>query len=123
MKAILFLVVFIVVLLGSSCHKLPPANRVFAIQPFSDMPSSQATSIYEMLKKINPRTLIRKPISLPGSAFYSTRNRYRADSIIKYLDHFAGTDTVFIGLTSKDISTTKENIKDWGIMGLGAEPG
>ena len=123
MKVRLLLLVFTIPLLVISCRKLPPANRVFVIQPFSDMPSSQAASVYEMLKNINPKTLIRKTIPLPESTFYSPRNRYRADSIIKYLDHFASTDTVVIGLTSKDISTTKGDIKDWGIMGLGSQPG
>ncbi|WP_326521356.1 matrixin family metalloprotease [Rhizosphaericola mali] len=28
-----------------------------------------------------------------------------------------------LGLTSFDISTTKNSIKDWGVMGLGFEPG
>jgi len=76
-----------------------------------------------MLKKVNPKTFIRKTVPLPESSFYFPRNRNRADSIIKYLDHFAGTDTVIIGLTSKDVSITKGNINDWGVMGLGNEPG
>lgn len=123
MKVRFLLLVFTILLPVISCRKLPPANRVFVIQPFTDIPPSQAASVYEMLKKINPNTSIRKVIPLPTSAFYSPRNRYRADSIIKYLDHFASTDTVIIGLTSKDISTTKGNTRDWGIMGLSAEPG
>src|SRR6202000_1310347 len=63
------------------------------------------------------------PIQLPQSAYYSPRNRYRADSIISYLDRFGRADTVIIGLTAKDISMNKGNIKDWGIMGLGFQPG
>jgi archaemetzincin len=62
-------------------------------------------------------------MSLPSTAFYPARNRYHADSIIKYLDRFNSADTVIIGLTNKDISTIKENMQDWGIMGLGDEPG
>jgi archaemetzincin len=32
-------------------------------------------------------------------------------------------DTTIIGLTTKDISTTKGKFKDWGIMGLANCPG
>jgi len=108
----------------SSCNpSLPPANWVFVVQPFTDLPSSQAKQIYEMLKEINPKTILRKAIALPATAFYQQRNRYRADSIINYLNRFASADTVIIGLTSKDISTTKGNTMDWGVMGLGFQPG
>ena len=123
MKARFLLIVFIILSSVISCRKLPPSNRVFVIQPFTGMPSSQITSIYEMLKKINPKTFIREAIPIPESAFYSPRNRYRADSIINYLKHCASTDTVFIGLTNKDISISKRSVKDWGVMGLGFEPG
>jgi len=123
MKVRFLLVVFTVLLTTISCRNLPPANRVFVLQPFTDIPPLQITSVYEMLKKINPKISIRKSISLPESAFYSPRNRYRANSIINYLNRFGSTDTVVIGLTSKDISITKGDIKNWGIMGLGLEPG
>jgi len=124
-STLLFLILFVVFLLSAySCHApLPPANRVFIVQSFSGFPSSKAEAVYEMLKKINPKTIIRKDIPLPAVAFYPQRNRYRADSLINYLDHFASTDTVIIGLTNMDISTTKGNINDWGVMGLGFQPG
>jgi len=57
------------------------------------------------------------------TAYYSARDRYRADSLIRYLGRSATGDTIVIGLTNKDISTTKGNIQDWGIMGLGDNPG
>jgi len=102
---------------------LPPANRIFVIQPFADIPFSQVNAICDSLKKINPKTILKTAIPLPPTAFYSPRNRYRADSIINYLNRFASTDTVIIGLTNKDISTTKGKIADWGVMGLGFQPG
>lgn len=111
------------VLLASCNPSLPPANRVFVIQPFTDKPFNQVNLVYKKLKGINPKTILRKPVPLPKSAWYSPRNRYRADSIINYLDHFGSADTVIIGLTSKDISTTKRGIADWGVMGLGFQPG
>jgi archaemetzincin len=120
----LFLIIFIVLLLSASCrNSLPPANRVFVVQPFSGFPATQSEVIYSMLKKVNPKTIIRKAIPSPTAAFYPQRNRYRADSIINYLNHFASADTVIIGLTDKDISVTKGNMNDWGVMGLGFQPG
>jgi archaemetzincin len=125
MKPSSFLFIFIILLISvSSCNpSLPPANRVFVIQPFTDLPALQAKEIYEKLKEINPKTILRKAIALPANSFYPQRNRYRADSIINYLNRFGKADTVIIGLTSKDISTTKGNTADWGVMGLGFQPG
>jgi archaemetzincin len=119
----LFLVIGLAILMGSCGLYLPPASRVFVIQPFSDMPTGQTNLIYKKMKDISPKTILRNAIPLPLSAYYSQRNRYCADSIINYLDHFGSADTVIIGLTTKDISTTKGKIIDWGVMGLGFQPG
>ena len=75
------------------------------------------------MKKINPSTVLRKNIPFPKSTFYAPRNRYRADSLIKYLNSNIGKDSVVIGLSRKDISTTKDGVNDWGVMGLGYRPG
>ncbi|HTE00041.1 MAG TPA: hypothetical protein VK668_12185 [Mucilaginibacter sp.] len=75
------------------------------------------------MKQINSKTILRKSIPLPLTSFSPPKNRYRADSIINYLNHFGSADTVIIGLTNKDISTSKEKILDWGVMGLGFQPG
>lgn len=79
--------------------------------------------VYSQIKKVNNSAILNSAIPFPRNTFYQDRNRYRADSLIKYLSRFFGSDTVVIGLTSKDISTTKGNIKDWGVMGLGYCPG
>jgi archaemetzincin len=63
---------------------------------------------------------------LPRSAWYAPRKRYRADVLI---DHLAGfiegepDTTKVLGLTEVDISTTNDEIPDWGIFGLGYAPG
>ena len=56
-------------------------------------------------------------------AYYPVRNRYRADSLIRYLSQSDSRDTILIGITNKDISTSKNQIRDWGVMGLGYRPG
>lgn len=58
---------------------------------------------------------------LPEKAYYPKRKRYRAERLLTYLDTRAapGSNCTFVlGFTSKDISTTKGKIYDWGILGL-----
>lgn len=55
--------------------------------------------------------------SLPASAFYAVRNRYRADSILIYLEkRYPGKKVV--ALTSVDISASLFGRPDWGVFGL-----
>ncbi len=63
---------------------------------------------------------------LPRSAYYAPRRRYRADRLLEHLLTFTDgqpPETRFLGLTRKDISTTKGKHHDWGIFGLGYTPG
>ena len=58
---------------------------------------------------------------LPKEAYYAPRKRYRAEKLLTYLDKKVLPDSGcsrLIGLTSVDISTTKDTHKDWGIFGL-----
>lgn len=93
------------------------------IQPFDDMPEAYLKSVHKALEKVVGPIYIRKPISLPKTALNHNKNRYRADSILKYLTQINNTSTFLIGLTASDISTTKNGIQDWGVMGLGYCPG
>lgn len=97
--------------------------KVIVIQPLGDFSNKHIKAIYDSLKSINPNTILRKSETLPQNAYYKPRNRYRADSLLKFLRQFSAPDTVVIGLTYKDISTTKGQYKDWGVMGLGYCPG
>ena len=67
-------------------------------------------------------TEIKGIATLPKAAFYKPRNRYRATVLLESIDSYKGYDKI-IGITTKDISTTKNNIYDWGIMGLATSPG
>jgi archaemetzincin len=77
----------------------------------------------EEIKKINSEVVLRNNIDFPANSYVKARNRYRADSIIKFLSQKVGKDTVILGLTYRDISTTKGSVQDWGVMGLGYMPG
>ncbi|MBS1634953.1 MAG: hypothetical protein JST26_03455 [Bacteroidetes bacterium] len=61
---------------------------------------------------------------MPESAYYKERDRYRADTLLNYLKRNHDTlSDIILALTTHDISTSKGNIKDYGIMGLGFNPG
>ena len=108
----------------SACKPEPEKQaRVIVIQPFDDFPAAQTDRILKQIKAINPATLLRAPTGLPEAAYYPTRKRYRADVLLAFLKQTAGGDTTVIGLTTKDISTTKGKVADWGIMGLAYQPG
>ena len=98
-------------------------ETVLLIQPFKDMNSETTKFVTAQITKIYPHVIVLEPIDLPKEAYYRERNRYRADSIIKSLSQNTEKGFVKIGLTTKDISTTKGSVKDFGVMGLGYQPG
>ena len=93
------------------------------IQPFADMPASLTDHVATELKGILPFVVVKSPIQLPATSYYSPRNRFRADTLIKYLAARTKDNQVTIGITTRDISTTKGNVEDWGVMGLSYCPG
>jgi archaemetzincin len=103
--------------------RAPSPGITITIQPFDDIPDSLLNYIQNELKKVYDHVEVKKSIPLPPSAFYSKRHRYRADSLINFLGTITPENHVTIGLTTKDISHTKGTIEDYGIMGLGFQPG
>ena len=99
------------------------ASVIIDIQPFTDIPKEYVDYVKAELLKIYANIEVKKAIDLPKSAYYKPRNRYRADSLIDYLSAKTAGGHVTIGMTSKDISHTKDKIVDYGIMGLGFQPG
>jgi len=100
------------------------ATLTIIIQPFEGFPASSANLIAKQLKEMySGNIVVNDAIPFPDNAFYAARSRYRADSLIKYLSTLAKDDQLIIGLTNRDISTTKDEYPDWGIMGLGYCPG
>lgn len=124
-KIILKTLVIITIMLGFSFKPKSFSDKSLSIiiQPFSDLPNKHLVYVYKELIKIYPNVKVMKAIDLPARAYYKPRNRYRADSLINFLRQKTPGGCVTIGLTAKDISTTKDNIKDYGIMGLGYQPG
>lgn len=107
--------------LASSCKPAPA--KVIVIQPYTGFNEKRTEQVLRQIREIYPNTHLKKAIPLPAAAYYPKRDRYRADSLIKFLSRSVGPDTLVIGMTIRDISATKDTIQDWGIMGLGNCPG
>ncbi len=97
------------------------AERV-VLQPFHGFPQQEVNKLLPLLEKILVDVRVAETVKLPSAAFYQPRNRYKADSLLLFLkSHSDGA--IYLGLTDQDISTSKGNIKDWGVMGLSYCPG
>lgn len=94
---------------------------VVAIQPLGPVNPADIQQVkagIEALYAVTVEILPEKP--LPKAAYYPPRDRYKADDITDALSGAsqAGPNKI-VGLTATDISTTTDQGKDWGIMGLG----
>ena len=101
-------------------------NKIeLAIQPLAFSDTSTLNWIKQNIENYYQFNVIILPnITLPKQAFYKPRNRYRADTIIRFLRHNKPKKIQYIiGFTANDISTTKNEYPDFGIMGLGFVPG
>ncbi len=119
MKKLIFLFIIISLIYVKSYSQ---SQINIALQPFSSFPSSYIDTIKAGIKKIygDVTIFVLPEKNLPQHTFYKPRNRYRAEKLLNYLDTLSGKHTKIVGLTTKDISTTKGEFPDWGIFGLGA---
>lgn len=125
---------FFTFLLASGCRDSPAvlikgmqgqegkASKIM-ILPLGNFPSGNARNTTAQLQKIVSNVTLLQPLPLPRHAYYAPRNRYRADSLIQWMRAKAGPGEVYVGLTLQDISTTKNEHADWGVMGLAYTPG
>jgi archaemetzincin len=97
------------------------ATKTIYLQPLGDaLAESDLEFIYEALRRFFPFELRRLPTqSLPRDAYYPPRRRYRAERLLEHLERHTPADAqVVVGLTQADISTTKGDVFDWGVLGL-----
>lgn len=113
-----------------SCHdkKTTVSGRItpkitICIQPFENFPASEVQMVAKNLRKLYKNIVIKKPIPFPETSWNYNKTRRRADVLIAYLTEMSGKEELYIGLTSKDISTSKGTHSDWGVFGLGYKPG
>ncbi len=117
-----FLFIVFIYSLVNQCKSID-SNKVIILQPFEKFSDDELNKLYKQFTGISSKVYINPSIPLPKNAYNQKRNRYRADSLIKFLRGRVKNDTVIIGITNKDISTSKGKINDWGVMGLGYRPG
>jgi len=134
-----FLVMVILIIYPNVRYKVINNETYVAIQPFGEFSSKEAKMIQQEIADFyHVNVILLKPIKLPKNAYINVKSsRYRADTLIRFLRKNIDRNYDFIiGLTDKDISTTKysntstKTIKeptykyaDWGIFGLGFMPG
>ncbi|MEZ4837634.1 matrixin family metalloprotease [Flavobacterium sp.] len=119
-----------------SCNQKTSLATKIGILPYANFPRAKADTIAEIIHKFyGVETVVLPNKPHVNSTFTKVKSpRYRADKIIKLQKkELADSLDYIIGLTEKDISTTKkENGKikepilkyqDWGIMGLAYCPG
>lgn len=130
MKKILFLIPFLI--LFSSCNnKESNSSFLFSekkkitiyLQPFEDFPTRYLANIEKNLKTIYSDVKVNKSIPFPDNSWNYNKSRHRADMLIKFLTQKANEGELIIGLTTNDISTSKDGKSDWGVFGLGYKPG
>jgi len=93
---------------------------VLAVKPLGEVDDEALSTVKASIEASYGWEVKLLPASpLPASAWYKPRKRHRAEVLLSVLAKTmpAGSDKI-MGLTTKDISTTKGAVKDWGICGL-----
>jgi archaemetzincin len=112
---------------ASAATNTPPPGRVLYVQPLGNC-SDQAQEVTDVVAALRAFYSIEVRVldcqALPAATYYPPRKRYRAERLLEYLNQRLPKDGWrILGLTAVDISTTKDNYPDWGVMGLGELPG
>ena len=122
----LVVAIFLMLILAGCRNKLD-SRKVpdihIKILPLGKVKESYITAAYDSIQKISAHAILLPAIEMPAMAFYAPRKRYRADSLIRWMSQQAKANEIYIGITMQDISTTKGEYADYGVMGLGYCPG
>jgi archaemetzincin len=124
----------VVLVLMAACRQAPklhsasgpekPAAFTVAILPYKNFDTALIPFIeQEVAAFYNCSTRVLPPAALPANAFYAPGQRYKADTLLQFQKRMAGSAATVLGLTDKDICTQKGKINNWGVFGLGYNPG
>ena len=101
-----------------------PADYTVCIQPIGSHDRALMATAARGIRQLygfTVKVLARR--EMPRAAYYAPRKRWRAERLLDWLDANvvpkAGCSAV-LGFTSVDISTTKDQHIDWGVLGLGS---
>jgi archaemetzincin len=93
------------------------------VLPLGRVTTKFVNETFADLKQVIPGAVLLPGEQMPRQAYYAPRKRYRADTLIHWMSDRAAEHEVFLGITMQDISTTKGDNPDYGVMGLGFQPG
>ena len=124
-------------IIAVSCNQSPSSNNqkisialkdkpvIIILQPIGNFSKTTLKFLEDSIPKFyTVKIVIASPEAFPSNAYYASRKRYRADTIINWLKQIKPDSArLIVALTNSDISTTKGSIKDYGVMGLGFQPG
>lgn len=98
---------------------------VILLQPLAFTDTATLIFLKDSIEKFYSVSIIIAQLKqFPANTYYKPRNRYRADSTIKWLKEIKPDSARTIaGITDEDVSTTKIGHADFGVMGLGYKPG
>ncbi len=124
MKFYKILLIIFVVMIFFSFPAYGEWKRPVALQPLGEVDAEILRQVEAAVNKVfcGVKVEIRPAIELPEFAYYKPRKRYRSLKLLRYLEHYylkkvKKSYVRIIGITTKDISTTKGEDYDWGIFG------
>ena len=93
---------------------------VIAIQPLGEIDPSVVRGLTDHMRSILAAEVVVLPVrAIPRSAYYAPRNRYRGERILDDLEaQVPGRVTKIVAVMARDLSATKREIYDWGILGI-----
>lgn len=112
----------VVVLLGASLAAAEDApKRLVSIVPLGPVKQEYLERVAQDIQAhVDVQIRIEPQRELPEEAFFKPRKRWRAERILDALDAEVPEGAwKVVGVTEAEISTTKGEILDWGIAGLG----
>jgi archaemetzincin len=131
LKSTIYFLVLIFVFTVSCNQSKPPkattakvvTSKTIKLLPLGNVDKVILSNTYNSLVKFLPKLEILSSTKMPSIAYYKPRDRYRADSLIHWLNSKAKVNEIYVGITGVDISATKGIHEDWGVMGLSYIPG
>ena len=100
-------------------------HATICLQPYEDFSKEEAEKLVPVLQENFDKWIyggwefkVLNPKKLPKESFVTSRNRYRAMTIMKSeLKNLKGKE-IIIGLTHKDICANAHGVQDYGIVGM-----
>jgi archaemetzincin len=106
---------------SASATTLADPKLVVHMIPLGDVALDDLKIAEKGLREQAPFAIkIEDRLALPDSAKTAEKARFSADALLAFLQHFQAMprDKV-LGVTDVDIVTPKNNVNNWGILGLG----